>query len=152
MAGSYKRFKKALYCPNAYSCGSAKYEVREGDLILYREDLTSGENRRLARVLGLATHAGDGSKYPKPRLVVLAADDMLSHGYERHVALEDVVEIRDPGDFARWFLYGRMPAPDMAVKVQDYGAMNNNYLKQFLTEPEGEIRKDWFNVATRKAS
>jgi len=161
MAGKFKRFKKPRYCPEATSLGFRAHSVKEGDLILYREEHEDGSyTSRLARVLGLATHGGDGSVYIKPRLAVLAASDMLSHGYERHVALEDVSEVMDTTggglfhgrerDFARWFLFGTMPAPELAYAVSEYGALSDGYLGKYLTSPEGELRKDWRDVAARR--
>lgn len=141
MAGRYKTFRKA-HCPNAIS-----QSVSVGDLILYRERYEDGSSRtRLARVLGLATHDGTMRPYPKPRLAVLAASDMIECGFERHVALEDVLEVRNPKSdraFARFFLFGTMPSPETAYAVSEYGVMCDRYLGDYLTAPEGEIRKDW---------
>jgi len=151
MAGKYKRFRKPRYCAEATHLGFRKHSVSEGDLIAYREEYADGSHGiRLARVLGLATHGGDGTQYPKPRLAVLAANDMLTHGWERHVALEDVAEVLDPSegrDFARFFLFGDMPSPELAYGLVEYGGMSDGYLGEYLTEPEGELRKDWRDVA-----
>jgi len=152
MAGKYRRFRKPRYCPNARTGGFRSWKVSEGDLILYREPHTDGTHGYvLARVLGLATHGGDGSEYPKPRLAVLAVDDMLTFGMERHVALEDVEEVLDRGaparHFARWFLFGQMPPPELAYALVEYGGMSDGYLGEYLTGPEGELRKDWRDVA-----
>lgn len=149
MAGKFRSFRKPIYCPNACSLGFARHSVSVGDLILYREHYRDGSwGTRLARVLGLATHDGTMKPYPKPRLAVLAASDMLDHGYERHVALEDVQEVRDPSPengraFARFFLFGKVPPPELAYAVSEYGAMCDSYLGDYLTAPEGEVRKDW---------
>lgn len=147
MPGQFKSFKKARYCPNASAVGYSKHSVSIGDLISFREEITDTEELRvLGRVLGLATHNGRGEKYEKPHLVVLAASSMLSYGFERHVELEDVMEILDPSrirDFARFFLFGTMPSPEVANEMAKYGAMSDSYIGAFLTYPEGQIRKDW---------
>lgn len=151
MSGQFKRFKKARYCPNASAIGYSKHSVNEGDLISFCAD---GDHQRLGRVLGLATHGGDGKKYKKPRLAVLAASDMLSFGMERHVDLDDVLEIFDPSrirDFARFFLFGDMSSPEETYKATAYGAMSDSYIGKYLTYPEGQLRKDWHDVAMKKA-
>jgi hypothetical protein len=154
MAGKFKRFRKPRYCPGASATGFRKWAVSEGDLVRYREEYADGSHgSRLARVLGLATHGGDGTEYPGPRLAVLAANDMLTCGYERHVAIEDVEEVLDPSqgrDFARWFLFGTVPGPELAYAVSEYGAMSDSYLGKYLTAPEGEVRKDWRDVDRAK--
>ena len=154
MAGKYKRFKKPRYCPNASWCGSSTRLVSEGDLISYREYSDREGNHyhtRLARVLGLATHDGCMNKYDKPRLLVLATDDMLSFGMERHVRLEDVAEISKPGDFTRWFLYGKMQDPETTIRASEYGALSNGYVEKYLDGPEGQLRKDWHEIAMDRA-
>jgi hypothetical protein len=118
--------------------------VSEGDLIKYREG-PDGDARRLARVLGLATHDGCGKKYDKPRLAVLATDDFLTHGFERHVELDAVVGIRKPGPFATWFLFGQMPDIDTAYSASEYGVLTNSYIAPYLLG--SELRKDWREVA-----
>jgi len=153
MAGKYRKMKKALFCPNASRIGRSRYEVKAGDLILFKQEYQDGSTGQvLARVLGLATHAGNGEKYPKPRLAVLAAGDALNHGFERHVPVEDVAQVFDPGDFTRWFLFGNMPETELAYSLVEYGGMSNNYLAKFLTSPEGDLRKDWRDVAFKRTS
>lgn len=147
----YRRFRKPRYCPNASSLGYSRPYVSEGDFISYREAYLDGSDRtRLARVLGLVTHDGCGNAYPQPRLFVMATDDMLSHGMERHVALEDVADVRTPGAFTRWFLFGKMPAPELALRFMEYGAASNSYAGEYLTEPEGELDPEWHEIAMRR--
>lgn len=158
----YARFKKPRYCGEARHGGFRHWDVVEGDLILYKEHYEGGTcGHRLARVLGLATHDGCGKEYTvvgtkgrvklAPRLMVLAASDMLDFGYERHIEFADVEEVmwrgadRERG-FARWFLFGTMPPPELAAAVCDYGAMSDSYLAKYLTAPEGELREDWREV------
>jgi len=149
MAGTYKRLSGRLYCTSATHLGYSRYDVGQGDLILFRE----GDGQRLGRVLGLATHDGCGQEYRgparrgkgtrrAPRLLVLAANDTLSHGFERHVALEDVLEVpRAPGDFARFFLFGIMPDHATAIAMSEYGAMSDSYLGRYLDG--GHVAPDW---------
>ena len=158
----YARFKRSRYCGEARHGGYRHWDVVEGDLILYKEHYEGGTyGHRLARVLGLATHDGCGKEYTEtnakgkvkkaPRLMVLAASDMLDFGYERHIELSNVEEVMWRGAdrdraFARWFLFGLMPSPELAAAVCDYGAMSDGYLAKYLTAPEGELRKDWREV------
>lgn len=154
----YRRFRKPLWCPGASGTGFRKKAVSEGDLISYKERYEDGSwAPRLARVLGLATHGGDGVKYGKPRLAVLAASDMLDHGYERHVDLDDVLEAMDATgsgsfperrrDFARFFLFGEMPGPEDAAALSRHGSMSDGHVAKYLTSPEGAVRKDWRGLA-----
>jgi hypothetical protein len=73
---------------------------------------------------------------------------VLDFGYERHIELSNVEEVMWRGadrsrDFARWFLFGMMPSPELASAVCEYGAMSDGYLAKYLTAPEGHLREDW---------
>jgi hypothetical protein len=146
------KFKTPRYCTNASTIGYSTWKVSMGDLIKYREHYEGGTSGyRLARVLGLI-RKGDGHPGNPPlsedHLFVLAADDLLRYGYERWVALSDVVEIdsRQPGAFTRWFLFGTMPAASQALAMIKHGSMSDSYLEQYLLEPEGSICSNWREV------
>ena len=170
----YKRFKAPMYCTNATMLGHGTWEVLEGDFILYKEYLADDSyNVRFARVLGLATHDGCGKKYmsepcegskgrkskpkPEPRLLVMALSDSMTFAYERHVKLGDVVKIlsaaKRPELFSmlRWFLFGKPPEPELAVRFMNYGSCSDGYISKYLSSPEGEIRADWHEVAMGRA-
>lgn len=140
MAGKFKAIRKPIYAPNATTIGYGKYDVKDGDLILFRQDYGGGETRSyLGRVLGLATHDGVGKKYDKKVLLVLAANDTMTRGHERHVDIEDVLEIRRPGEnelgvFAKWFLTGEMASPAETLRAVEFGAMGDNYLGRYLED------------------
>ena len=141
----YAHFRKPRVCPRASELASSLKYVSEGDMILYEV----GGRRSLARVLGLATHDGDGKKYPKAHLAVITADETLAFGYERHVDLNEVVGVRQPGAFTRWFLFGKVPKdPETAYGLVEFGAMSNSYLDEFLSGDE--LRPDWYDVAWPK--
>jgi predicted RNA-binding Zn-ribbon protein involved in translation (DUF1610 family) len=168
----YRRFKKPRYCTNARSTGFRTWNVLPQDLILYKEWFDDKSyHTRLARVLGLATHDGCGKEYmsddvspdadetpkklkPSPRLAVLAASDMLDHGYERHVRFSDVMEVLRynrsdyPWDFGRWFLLGKMPpSPELAYAAADYGIFSNGFITRYLSSPEGELLPNWREIS-----
>ena len=164
MAGRYKKLKKPVFCPNATTLGFSKYvvldddpadQVTEGDLIVYKEHLADGSyNSRLARVIGLATHDGCGVEYtkpskrgkakPTPRLLVIAANDMLDYAYERHVDVDDVIEVRSPPDptFTRWFLSGKLPSIDSILALGKYGGLCDRYFSKYV-DGNGDLRDDW---------
>jgi len=149
----YTIFKKPRFCPNATHYGGSKYAASVGDLILYRERYEGGtEGSRLARVLGLANELPDRSDPGKDTLVVLAASDMMNYAYERFVKLEDVLEIREPSQsaFARWFLSGPMPHPDVAIAAVKYGCVNNSYLDDHLED--GELKASFRTTKIRKGA
>lgn len=134
-----KAIRKAIYAPNASGMGYTEHSVKDGDLIVYREYYTGGgTGTRLARVLGLATHGPDGKAFGKKKvLLVLAASDSFTFGYERFVDLEDVLEIRRPGQhnlgvFANWFFTGKMASPAETLRTVQYGAMKDSYLGEYL--------------------
>lgn len=133
----YTIFRKPRYCKNLQTTlGHSKYAVEVGDLILFREYYTDGTHgQRLGRVLGLANRPMHRASDPgSTTLFVLATDDMLTHAYERHVELDDVLEIQSPSNsrFAEWFLRGKVPLPSEALQVVRFGAMNNRYIDRYL--------------------
>lgn len=141
-------FKTPRYCPNARDIGHDKHSVEVGDLIVYQhgygEEERPAAHRQFARVLGLA--AGplpDGSDPGRDTLVVLAADEMLTHAYERYVKLSDVVRVRAPSKsaFAQWFLQGPPPHPEVAIAAVRYGCVNDSYIDKHLQD--GELRKSF---------
>lgn len=149
----YTIFKKPRYCRNAAHYGGSKYAVSVGDLILYRERYEDGtEGRRLARVLGLVNELPDGKPAGKNLLLVLAASDMLNHAYERFVKLEDVLEIRTPGQsvFTQWFLSGPMPHPEIAIAAVRYGCVNDSYIDDHLED--GELKDTFRTAKVRKGA
>lgn len=161
MAPKYVAFKAPRYCPGASTLGYSTRWVKRGDLIKYREHYEPDEDgqercgSRLARVLGLVAkgsgHAGN-PPLSEDMLLVLAADDMLMFGYERWVALADIIECdgRQPGAFARWFLFGGMPPIQQALDMIQYGAMSDSYLAKYLDSPEGAPVSNWREVGRGK--
>ena len=134
-----RAIRKGIYAPDASGMGYTEHSVKDGDLIVYREHYVGGATgTRLARVLGLATHDPDGKAFGKKKvLLVLAASDSFTFGYERFVDLEDVLEIRRPGQhnlgvFAHWFLTGKMASPAETLRTVQYGAMKDSYLGEYL--------------------
>ena len=148
-------FKKPRYCPNASSIGFSRPYVAIGSIVTFR---TATEQEgvyhyQLGKVLCGVRRDGCGKAYEgEERLLVLAANDCLRFGYERHVRLSDIVDVPPaPGAFARWFLFGDTPDPDVALKVIKYGAMCDSYLDPYLDGAEGQIRADWHEVAMKRA-
>ena len=149
--------RKPVYCPNANTLGFGKYAASRGDLIVYRENHADGSyTLRMARVLALATHDGCGVRYtktgprggvkPAPRLLVLAANDTMTHAWERIVDPEDVTEIRAPNvenrTFAAWFVAGALPATESVLHASRYGALSAHYFTKY-TDTNGDLREDW---------
>ena len=134
-----KAIRKGISVPRM-PFGYGEYKVKDGDFIVYREHYTGGgTGSRLARVLGRATHDPDGRPYGKKKvvLVVLAASDNFTHGYERWIDLEDVLEVRRPGThshgaFANWFFTGQMASPGEVLRMVHYGAMKDEYIGEYL--------------------
>lgn len=147
-------FRTPIWCPGAHASGSDKRAVSVGDLVLYRESYADGsEGRRLARVLGRARgRLPDGSDPGKDTLVVLAVDEMMAFAYERYVSVADVVRVRAPSKsaFARWFLSGPVPRPEVAIAAVKYGCVNDRYVDDHLEG--GELRATFRNAKVRKAA
>jgi hypothetical protein len=139
-----RRFSKPIRCPNvAFMSYSAYGYVKVGSLIYYRE---SEDRTRVARVLGFVTRDGAGKEYkPRTLLGVLAANDTLTHGYFRLVAIEEVLDVRCEAEEARtfgsWFLNGDVVNTKTAVIVDfiEYGAMCDSYLAKYIN-PDGTLR------------
>ena len=134
-----KAIRKGISVPRM-PFGYGEYKVKDGDYILYREHYVGGgTGSRLARVLGRATHDPDGKPYGKKKvvLVVLAASDNFTHGYERWIDLGDVLEVRRPGthshgEFAKWFFTGQLASPGEVLRMVQYGAMKDEYIGEYL--------------------
>lgn len=139
----YEKIRKPMFCPNASRIGG-DYQVKGGELIAYSD---STRTSRLGRVLGRATHAGDGSEFKEPTLVVMTANDTLTAGYLRAVPLEDVTEVRSierrKGSFALWFLFGEMPEPEEAERAVEYGMMSDHYIDRWLVGDELRFNEKW---------
>lgn len=157
----YIFFKKPQYCRNASSIGYASPYVSIGDVIHFRTR-TAAEgvyHYQHGKVLCGVRYDGCGKPYADytpeeggndKRLLVLAADMSLRFGYERHVALGDVVEVIKPGAFARWFLFGQTPAPKLALAFVKYGAMCDSYIGRYLDSAEGKIDDEWHEIAMKR--
>jgi hypothetical protein len=144
----YTIFKSPRYCPNASHTGYDKHSVSVGDLIMYEIEYTDGHtHRQLARVLGLVNkRLPDGSDPGKDTLVVLEADEMLSHAFVRYVKLDKVVRVRAPSKsgFASWFLSGPVPDPETAIAASSYGSLSDSYIDKYLEG--GELRSTFRNI------
>lgn len=137
-------FRKPRFCPNAAGAGFSGVDASVGDLIVYEEDYTDGTTgKRLARVLGLVNEFDNGKLPEGEHLVVLAADDTLSFGYERYIPLDKVLAVTKAGDFARFFLFGEAPLPEVAIAASRYGAMNFRIGKYLQ---DGELRASFRDV------
>jgi hypothetical protein len=135
MASRYKPIRKPIYAPNASASGYGKYEVKDGDYIIYH---TRG-CPTIGRVLAQATHDGQGNKYATPVLLVLQASDNMTFGYIRHISIEDVSQIYRRGegmngDFAEWFFKGDLPSVQEVERAVDFGAMSDNYIGRYLED------------------
>lgn len=149
----YRGFRKL-----PFYAGSLHWQY--GDLtpgchIMFAETYADGSaTSHMGRVLGIATHNGAGELYKpsrkNPTLAVLVPNAELSFAYIRHVPKLRVTALIKPGAFARWFLFGMVPGPELVNDVCDYGAMSNDHLAEYLTAPEGELRADWHEVAMRR--
>lgn len=141
--GKFTIFTKPRYCANAETTGAPVY-VAIGDLIVFETlPATDGTTRRqLGRVLGKVNVFDNGEVPEGEHLVVLAADDALEFGYERYVSVENVRKVTGGGDFAKFFLFGEMPDPEVAIRAVKYGAMNNRIGKYL---DDGELRPTWMN-------
>jgi hypothetical protein len=149
--------RKGLYLAN-HSHLSSHMLLRAGDLIGYRESYADGTHgHRLARALDLVTHDHNGQEFREtstaagktrraPRVRVYAFDNMLSFGYERWVALADIVKSRAPSsahvNFARWLLGGPMPKPETIFAASKYGVLSEAYYHQ-VANAEGWLGEDW---------
>ena len=138
----FKIFTTPRYCADAETTGAPVY-VAIGDLIVYSEEYVNGSGRRLARVLGIVNQFDNGVIPKEEHLVVLAANDALDFGYERYVPLNMVRTVTGGGDFAKFFLFGEMPLPEVAIAVIKYGAMNNR-IEKYLED--GELKASFRNV------
>lgn len=139
MAGKYDVFMGAIHCPSVSisTVFPNRRDVRVGDLIVWHWPDIAGSGRDwLGRVLGIATHDGCMKPYDKKVLAVFATNMLLTHGFERHVPIKDVVEVLDresPRDFARWFLLSDdVLKPEQAYAAVKYGCMNDRYLHGYL--------------------
>jgi hypothetical protein len=142
----YIVFKKEIYCPNASHIGYNRYSVKVGDLIRFRTALNDDSYLyEFARVLGLATVDGMGKAYPKRKvLAVLAASNDLSHGFERHVPIDDVVQVFNVGAFTKWFLFGQVNLSiESLYHMSTNGSLSNSYLEKYVYDGGLKIREDW---------
>ncbi len=137
-------FTKPRYCANAETTGEPVYAAI-GDLIVFESlpDTEGNTRRQLGRVLGLVNIFDNGEVPKDEHLVVLVADDALEFGYERYVSLENVRKVTGGGDFAKFFLFGEMPTPEVAIAVVKYGAMNNR-IEKYLED--GELKASFRDV------
>jgi len=163
MSGSnFIIFKTPRYCPNVTTIGYAKPSVSIGDMIRYKTPTNDPDffYEEVGRVLALVKNDGCGKPLmneagtkPTPWLCVLQLSNNLSFGYERYIPLWHVREIFDmdrPRDFLRWFMFGKMPPPELAIAVIKYGAMSDSYLAEYLDGPEGSIRPNWHDIAMKR--
>lgn len=143
MMGKFTVFSKPRYCPNAETTGGPAYAAI-GDLVVFETlpDTDGATRRQLGRVLGLVNVFDNGEKPDGEHLVVLAANDSLEFGYERYVSIKNVRKVTTSGDFAKFFLFGEMPRPEVAIAAVKYGAMNDRVGKYL---DDGEMRPTWMN-------
>lgn len=139
----YEKIRKPIFCPRHSQVGD--YQVKGGELIVYDDEIGDKRTTRIGRVLGLATHGGDGSEFPAKTLAVMVANETMTAGWIRAVPAEDVIEIRSDfkGSFALWFLCGQMPDPDEADRAVRYGLVNDNYIDRWLVGDELRFDQKW---------
>ncbi len=150
----YRAFKKLPFYASGRTGGYG--DLTPGCHVMFAERYQDdSERERMGRVLGIATHDGTGAQYKRPRkdpmLAVLVPSDDMHFAYVRHIAKSDIRQLISPGAFARWFLFGAAPSPELAHEVSEYGALSDSYVGEYLTAPEGALRSDWHEVAMRRA-
>lgn len=142
-----RRFTKPLKNWDVTVPGGGALTVRAGDLISYREHYEDGSfgyrdgsfGYRLARVLGIATHGGDGQELPENTLAVVAVNETITFGYPRFVPLEEVFEASSPEDaFKKWFFGFKDIDPDLIYRHAEYGSLNNRFIDEYL-DRRGEL-------------
>lgn len=107
-------------CPNAAHGGFQKWFCKRHDLISYNGGFG---HRQLARSLGRLR--ADGEVYILA--LVLASEGTFC--YERWIDPLDVISINDPPtEFARWFFAKKLPAPDIARKLDEGGTLSQTHI------------------------
>lgn len=141
MAGQYKSFKSKKISGQVSPPGGGYWTVHPGDMIAYTEHYEGGTScSRLARVLGLATHDGTGKAYSGKKVVfaVLAVNDTITFGYERHVKEDYVTEVSPAwDDFKEWFFGHQNMDPETTFWFERYGALNKR-ISDYV-DAEGEL-------------
>lgn len=120
--------------------GGGPLTIHAGDLISYREHYEDDSfGYRLARVLGIATHGGEGQELPENTLAVVAVNETITFGYPRFVPLEAVFEVSSPEDaFKKWFFGFKDIDPDLIYRHAEYGSLNNRFVEEYL-DRRGEL-------------
>lgn len=119
---------RGVRCPNTprYGC-----TVKPGWWVQYRESYVDGTSgTRVGRVLGRVDAPASGDI---PAIVghvsVLALSDLLTYGYIRWIAPEDILEAtaQPPARLLAW-ITGPLPTPDLVHRLADYGTVSEEYI------------------------